>query len=168
VPPRKPKPRQEGDALVIVHGARLPAVCLKCGSHDEIAKRPTTFYWSPRWTRALMFCGVGLVISLLMREEAEIAIPLCPSCTARWAFARRAKVAAIVVAVLAFVGLRVTHSSRTTSQVVIGLVVLAVIAIVLLVRGRVLQVKRIDATNDLAPEVHLTGFDVAAAKELVE
>jgi hypothetical protein len=77
-------------------------------------------------------------------------------------------VAAIVVAVLAFVGLRVTHSSRTTSQVVIGLVVLAVIAVVLLVRGRVLQVKRIDATNDLAPEVHLTGFDVAAAKELVD
>ena len=156
--------RLEGGALVVSHDADLPQVCLKCGTHDEITPRPTTFYWTPRWARALMFLGIGLLLMLVLRAEADLAVPLCRRCSARWAASRHATVLAVLAVVAAIVVARLAESQRLIVGLVAFGVVLVVIAANRYGRPRTLRVKQIDAEH----HVHLIGFDPAAAQEIVD
>lgn len=142
--PRGYTARVEGEALVLSHDAPLPAVCMKCGAHDGIVRRYVVFSWTPLWVRFLVFCGIGLVLRLLMRVRASLVIPLCNACNARWSAARSATVAAIVLLVGALVAARLLGVTTAARAVVLGAVAIVVLVRVLFVRPRVLQVHSLD------------------------
>jgi hypothetical protein len=154
--PRGYTARVEGEALVLSHDAPLPAVCMKCGGHDDILRRYVVFSWTPLWVRFLVFCGVGLVLRLLMRVRASLVIPLCGACNARWSAARTATMGAIALLVGALVAARFLGVSTAGRAVVLGAVVVIVLVRLVFVRPRVLQVHSLDekaiAFEGVSPE----------------
>jgi hypothetical protein len=161
---RRYEASMDGSALVLSHDPRLPAVCMKCGSREEITRREVVFSWSPAWVRYLVFCVIGVLLRLLMRVRASLVVPLCSRCNARWSAARNASNASIVLlfaaALLAGPLLRQHPVGRF-----VGLFALAVVLFVhyAFVRPRVLPVRSIDenaiALESVSPE---------AAKEILE
>jgi ribosomal protein L40E len=166
--PRKKKKRGysarlEGAALVLSHDAPLPAVCMKCGAHDDITRRDVVFSWTPAWVRFLVFCGVGLFLRLLMRARASLVIPLCARCNARWSAARSATIAAVVLLVGALVAARVLGVSTLARGLVLGAVAALVLVRLVFVRPRVLQVHHLDENA-----ISFKGVNPEAAKEILE
>ena len=156
--------RMEGTALVLSHDAKLPAVCMKCGSHEEIMRREVVFSWSPLWVRYLFFCLVGVLLQLLMRVRASLLVPLCVRCNARWAVARNARIASIALLFAAALGAGPLLRHHPVGRFV-GLGALAVVVLVhfVLVRPRVLPVHSIDER-----EIGLKAVDSEAVKEILE
>jgi hypothetical protein len=169
VEPRKKKKngytaRMDGAALVLSHDAKLPAVCMKCGSHEGITRREVVFSWTPLWVRYLFFCLVGVLLQLLMRVRASLVVPLCAPCNARWAAARSARMASIALvfgaALVAGPLLRQHPLGRFA-----GLAALAVVVVIhfVFVRPRVLPVQSIDESA-----IGLKAVNPEAAKEILE
>ena len=113
---------------------------MKCGGHDEITRRYVVFSWTPVWVRFLVFCGIGLLLRLLMRVRASLVIPLCARCNARWSAARSATVAGVVLLVGALVAARILGVSTLGRVIVLGAVAAIVLVRLVFVRPRVLQV----------------------------
>ncbi len=153
--PRKKKRRGyaahlDGKALVLSHDAPLPDVCMKCGSHDGIARREVTFSWSPAWVRYLIFCLIGVLLQLLMRVRATFIVPLCAPCNHRWSLARYAtlgSIGALVVALAAASFLQETHpDARFLGP---GMLAFAVLVHWVFVRPRTLPLHHLDE-NEIA------------------
>jgi hypothetical protein len=155
--------RLDGDVLVVGREARLPSVCLKCASHQDIVHRPSKFQWTPSWARFLVFCGIGIVIMLLMTKRAELAVPLCPPCNARWSAARNVLIAGTVLLVLSVVGLRLGDDPGAMLPLVGVVLVAFVIVALVYVKPRMLQVRKIDDQV-----VELKGCHPGAAQEIAE
>jgi hypothetical protein len=157
--------RLEGDALVVsnaMHMPLFPAVCMKCGAHDGIVRRKVQFQWRPVWARFLVFCIIGIIVLLVTTRRANLEIPLCASCNARWSAARNAGIAGVVVLVAAFIAVRVTDAGRPAIGGLIALIAAFVVLSLVFIRPRVLPVKRIDDE-----QIILGGVDSKAAGEIV-
>jgi hypothetical protein len=157
--------RLAGEALVIsnaLHAPVLPAVCMKCGSHEGIVRRKVVFQWRPVWARFLVFCIIGLIILVVTTRRATLEIPLCASCNARWSAARNAGIAGVVVLVAALVAVRTTDQAARGLAALLALIVAFVVLSVAFVRPRVLPVQRIDDE-----EISLKGVHPDAAQEIV-
>jgi hypothetical protein len=155
--------RLDGDVLVLSHDAPLPAVCMKCGTHDDILRRYVVFSWSPAWVRYLVVCGIGLFLRLLMRVRASLVIPLCPRCNARWSAARAATVGGVALLVGAVIGARVLGPNDLSRGLVLAAIAALVLVRLLFVRPRVLQVHHLDENA-----ISFSGTNAVAAKEIVE
>jgi hypothetical protein len=156
--------RLEKRALVLSHDPDLPAVCMKCGSHDRITREPQIFHWQPVWSRFLLICGIGVILMFLMRQSASLEIPLCPPCTKRWSAGRTARVLGIVAIVIAFatrIFLGLDHN-----RLGIGIVLATIAAFVALnvtfVRKRQLRASAIDED-----EIGLLGVHPTAIEEVL-
>jgi hypothetical protein len=147
----------------------LPAVCIKCGSHKAILRRPTKLRWTPMWARMMAFCLIGLLLMLFMTRRAELDLPLCPACDARWTTGRRAFAAGAVSLIVALITVRVVYFDELLAQPAAWLPVLGVallayaVLVVMFVRPRTLQVVKIDDAY-----VSLKGCHRGAAEEIVE
>ena len=86
----------------MLHHPDLPAVCMKCGSHDTITRESRMFHWRPVWARYLLVCGIGLFVMLITTQSASLEIPLCPACTERWQTARTAQIAGVLAIAVGF------------------------------------------------------------------
>jgi tetrahydromethanopterin S-methyltransferase subunit C len=162
---RKAEPyaaRQEGKALVLAGEGDLPAVCLKCGSHEDVVRRAVKLAWTPLWARALMFCVVGLVAAAITRRVAELAIPLCVRCNARWSTARTASLVGGGLMVIGFFAVRVLAEPRAALVTLVACVAGFVALTLLYVRPRTLHAQRITET-----ELFVLGVDERAAQEIV-
>lgn len=155
--------RLEGDKLVVQKDAELPAVCMKCGTHDGIMRRKAKFQWTPVWARVLIpFCWpAGLVAMLVTTKRGQLDVPLCVPCNVRWTQA----IAAIVVGVVLLVG--GVFAIRAFDEPGAGFLVLGVAFVAFLVlavafaRPRMLIADPIDEAN-----LTLKGVHPGAAREI--
>lgn len=155
--------RSEKGALFLSHDAPLPDVCMKCGAHDDISRRDVIFTWTPLWVRFLVFCGIGLLVRVIMRRRASLVIPLCRPCNSRWSAARSANIAAIAAFVGVLVLARVLDASRLSSILVLSTIAAIVLVRIFFVRPRVLQVHAIDEET-----IAFKGASPDASKEILE
>jgi hypothetical protein len=166
---------REAESVLVLGGdlgreeVTLPAVCVKCGSHKAILRRPTTLRWTPLWARMTAFCLVGLLLMLFVTRRAELDLPLCPACDARWTTGRGALGAGVVALLLALAAVRVVYFDELLAQPmawlpVLGAALLAYVVLVrMFVRPRTLQVVKIDDAF-----LSLKGCHRGAAEEIVE
>jgi len=155
--------RLEKRALVLSHDPDLPAVCMKCGSHDRITREPRIFHWQPVWSRFLLICGIGVILMFFMRQSASLEIPLCPPCTDRWTSARTARVVGIVATVIAFatrIFLGIEHN-RLGIGIFLATIAAFVAVSVTFVRKRQLRASAIDED-----EIGLLGVHPTAIEEV--
>jgi hypothetical protein len=72
-------------------GGRLPDVCLKCGSREDIGARLQTFVWSPGASAknamlwgALFGAAGAAIANARVQRTATLEIPLCHQCNVKW------------------------------------------------------------------------------------
>jgi ribosomal protein L40E len=113
-----PVVREEGDLLLVSHGARLADVCLKCAARDGIQRRFEVMRYRRLWPAvglALSLLGCWYLASLLLTmlfpfdfwriicgllcfaifwrgwRYGALDLPLCRACNARWSGVVRAR-----------------------------------------------------------------------------
>ena len=156
--------RLEKSALVLSHDPDLPAVCMKCGSHDTITRESRMFHWRPVWARFLVMCGIGLLVMLVTTQSASLEIPLCPKCTERWSTARTSQIAAALGIAVGFAVLMLVSLENKRIGLAVFLTTVAVYVALsfTFVRARMLRASAIDEK-----EIGLLGVDADAAKEIL-
>jgi hypothetical protein len=156
--------RLEKSALVLSHDPDLPAVCMKCGSHDTITRESRMFHWRPAWARYLVMCGVGLLVMLVTTQSASLEIPLCPRCTERWSAARAAQIAGVLGIAVGFAALMLVslENKRIGLAVFLATVAAYVAMSFTFVRERMLRASAIDEE-----EIGLLGVDPTALEEIL-
>jgi hypothetical protein len=116
--------REQGDLLLVSHGARLADVCVKCASRDGVVRRfvvmgyrrfwpavclaaflafgwyVATFLLNLRWLYGALVCFV--IFSRGWRYGA-LDLPVCPPCNKRWRGVVRARFLATLAIVLVLV-----------------------------------------------------------------
>ena len=67
-----------GKKLVFRSGAPLPSKCIKCGQPSTM-RLQRTVYWHAPWIYLLILASLPIyvVLALVLRKKAEVAIPLC-------------------------------------------------------------------------------------------
>ncbi len=108
--------------VILRRDAPPPPICFKCGTREGISLALTHFYTTPDENAATEAASAaGMLVSAigdaatvasfvqLIRgiREAEVSIPLCASCAARWKTAKRVRLLAFVPMVVAFVAIMV-------------------------------------------------------------
>ena len=151
-----------GDVLVVQKQAALPPVCMKCGTNHDIQRRSAKFQWTPMWARMMVvLCTIGGAIAMLLTtKKAQLDVPLCAPCNARWGQAVAALVGGIVALVLSIFGIGQLHE---VGGILFVVVLAGFIGLMFaFVRPRMLQVHKIDEQN-----VELKGVHPAAAQAIV-
>ncbi len=156
--------RREERALVLSHDPDLPAVCMKCGSHQTITREPRMFHWRPLWARFLVMCGIGLVVMLVTTQSASLEIPLCPDCTKRWSAARTAQIAGVLAIVAGFATLMLVSLENKR----IGLAVfLTTVAAYVAMSFTFVRTRMLRASGINEEEIGLLGVDTNAVEEII-
>jgi hypothetical protein len=99
--------REEGELLVVSHGARLGGACVKCAAGDALGTRFEVLHRARPWTWLLVSAGVigivliwflqltagAIVIVLIacLQRTAGVVLPVCRACDARWRRAVRVR-----------------------------------------------------------------------------
>jgi hypothetical protein len=97
--------RQEGELLVVSHGARLGGACVKCATMPVARTRFELLEQPGQWWKYFFFAGLlwllWLFVEGLRLREAGVFLPVCAECDARWqrAVRRRSRVALALVPV---------------------------------------------------------------------
>ena len=162
--------RLEKRALVLSHDPELPAVCMKCGSHDGVTREPKMFHWRPIWSRYLLVCGIGLFIMMLTTVRASLEIPLCPKCYARWSTGRAVQVGGMVLIVAALAAFTLIPADLGAKRIGLAAFLATIAAYVAInttfVRKRMLRPSAIDEKEIGLLGVHPTAIDeiLAAAR----
>jgi hypothetical protein len=153
---------QQGDVLVLSkHAPALPAVCMKCGTTHDMQRRNVKFQWTPMWARMMVvLCTIGGAIAMLVTtKKAQLDIPLCAPCNARWGQAFAALIGGVVALVLSLFSIQALEQYGA----ILFFVVLAGFVGLMLgfVKPRMLQVHKIDDQN-----VELKGVHPEAARAI--
>ena len=152
----------QGDVLVLQkHAPALPGVCMKCGTTHDIQRRNVKFQWTPMWARMMVvLCTIGGAIAMLVTtKKAQLEIPLCAPCNAKWGQAVAALIGGIVALVLSIFGIGQLHE---VGGILFFVVLAAFIGLMLgFVKPRMLQVHKIDDQN-----VELKGVHPEAARAI--
>jgi hypothetical protein len=153
----------QGEVLVLQkQSPALPAVCMKCGTTHDIQRRNAKFQWTPMWARMMVvLCTIGGAIAMLLTtKKAQLDIPLCAPCNARWGQAVAALIGGIVALVLSIFAIGQFHE---VGGILFGVVLVGFIGLALgFVKPRMLQVNKIDDQN-----VELKGVHPEAARAIV-
>jgi len=165
---------REGPILVMRKSAALPGGCVRCGQ-PEASRLHQRFYWHSPWLYALIISPILYVIlALILRKSAEANVPLCDFHRSR----RRLLVTiGAVASSLGFVAMGAAiYWDRGDLAAGAGLAALAGL-VLLAVRSRVLQPKRIDDNFAwlrgadhayLAPLPDWRGYDLFVGGERLE
>lgn len=135
---------RDGTLLVLVPDASLPHRCVKCNEPADEPTKSRRVYWHSPWIYALILINVLVyaLVALIVRKKAVIAPGLCSTHKSR----RRTVIAiawALLLAGIALVTLGVR--SNAGGQVLSGLLLILIAAIVSTSGVRILRAKRIDA-----------------------
>jgi hypothetical protein len=83
--------REEGDLLVVSHGARLGGACVRCAASGELRAHFELLHHGRRWSWLVLPTSlIGLLFPSLSRRAAGVFLPVCPACDAIWRRAARA------------------------------------------------------------------------------
>jgi hypothetical protein len=70
---------RDGKKLIVMRGAELPLICIRCGQPATGGLMLKKFYWHERWIYLLLLPGViwYIIAALILRKRMDLAIPLC-------------------------------------------------------------------------------------------
>jgi hypothetical protein len=150
--------REEGEFLLVSHGARLADVCVKCGAREGILRRFELMRYRPFWPAVGLALSLGIgwyvasfILTLLVPFDfwrfifalvcfaifwrgwryGALDLPLCPACSARW----RGVVRARFLATLAIIPVLVLSAIARSTQVASALVAVWVLGLVVVNTG---------------------------------
>ena len=135
-----------GDVLVVQKDAALPAVCMKCGTQENIVRRQGKFSWTPAWARLLVLvCTIGALVAILLTtKRGQLSMPLCASCNARWSGAIGALIGGVVALVFGVFALG-AFDEPAFGAVLFFVILAAFVGVMVgVVKPRILQVHKID------------------------
>lgn len=75
---------QSGDAVVTLHGGKLPMRCVRC--NGAVIGKPIerAFYWHREWLYVLLVIPViYLIVYLFVRTRSTVSVPICNNCRQR-------------------------------------------------------------------------------------
>ena len=76
-PATVPAAFRTGNVLYIPRGGALPPYCVKCGAAASTPWRKK-FYWHAPWLYVLLLSPIiYIIVSLIVRKQIELNIPLC-------------------------------------------------------------------------------------------
>jgi hypothetical protein len=77
--PEAPGVYRDGKNLVVMRGAQLPLICVRCGQPATGGLLLRKLYWHERWIYLLLLPGViwYAIAALMVRKTMDLAIPLC-------------------------------------------------------------------------------------------
>ena len=135
-----------GDVLVVEKNADLPAVCMKCGTQENIVRRQAKFSWTPVWARFLVLvCMIGAVVAILLTtKRGQLSLPLCARCNGRWSGAIAALVGSIVALLVSVFGVGAFDEPAIGAALCCLVLVGFVVILAGVVKPRTLQVQKID------------------------
>lgn len=141
---------REGKVLVLQRGAQLPPRCVRC-NQAATWQRPVKLSWNPAWIylTILLSLIVLLIVALVTRKTAEVAMPLCDLHRQRRTTGRLigwlTVLAGVVCTIIGF-ALIGSSSPGVAGFLAIGGILVLLVGFVLVSRATwVLVPKRIDA-----------------------
>jgi hypothetical protein len=153
---------RDGKTVVTLHGASLPARCVKCNAPADQPTKERTVYWVHPAVYLLLLAGflILLIVYLIVRKKAEVNPGLCEA-------HKKRRVFAIIYTWFAFLGGlfgMIAGASNGSGAVGIFSFLVFLSAIVVgMAWGRLIHVKKI--TPD---EVRLGGFSTEYLAQLPE
>jgi hypothetical protein len=87
---------RDGKNVIVMRGAELPLICLRCGQPATGGLLRKKFYWHERWLFILVLPGIifYVIAALILGKRMDLAIPLCDEHKLRY---QRQRLAAIVM-----------------------------------------------------------------------
>jgi len=89
---------RDGKNLIVMRGAELPLICVRCGQPATGGLLRKKFYWHERWIYLLLLPGViwYVIAALFVRKRMDLGIPLCVQHRYRYQQLRRAAILMMV------------------------------------------------------------------------
>jgi hypothetical protein len=70
---------RDGDEIVVLSGAQLPDICVKCGGSAWGNKTEERYPKETDWI-ALYLLGLEALINAIRRRRFKVLVPFCPNC----------------------------------------------------------------------------------------
>ncbi len=85
---------RDGKNLIVMRGAQLPLICVRCGQPATGGLLLRKLYWHERWIYLLLIPGViwYIIAALMVRKTMDLAVPLCVQHRYRFQQLRRAAI----------------------------------------------------------------------------
>jgi hypothetical protein len=85
---------RDGKNLIVMRGAELPPICVRCGQAATGGLLLRKLYWHERWLYLLLIPGViwYAIAALFVRKRMDLAVPLCVQHRYRYQQLRRAAI----------------------------------------------------------------------------
>lgn len=122
-----PRVWAEGPNLAVRLDAKIPGVCLKCGTTAGIVRREHAFTWMPadkrRNTMAvrLLFGALGGAMmeaaNAKHRRNATLSLPLCEACDQRWVQGKKLAIITLLLFLASFGFIIFAQSERLMGPV---------------------------------------------------
>lgn len=99
-------PARRGKQIVLGKNAKLPRVCVGCGTADGVRFKAQDFSWFPRWV-LLLVPLIGIFVMFVVTRvtaRARIAIPRCAKCKRGAQLAADLQGPVAIVVVVALIG----------------------------------------------------------------
>jgi hypothetical protein len=75
---------QSGDAVVTLHGGRLPARCVRCNGTVTGQPIEGKYYWHSQWVYILLFIPlIYLIVYPFVAKRTRVSVPICEECRRR-------------------------------------------------------------------------------------
>jgi len=139
---------RDGKNVIVMRGAELPLICLRCGQPATGGLLLKKFYWHERWLYLLLLPGViwYAIAALIVRKRMDLAVPLCVQHRYRYQQLRRAAILMMIGSgIFVIVSFFVSADYLIYPMLAFFLLLLAGV-IAWLVAGLFLTPKFIDAT----------------------
>jgi hypothetical protein len=70
---------RDGNQVVAVDGTTLPALCIKCGSKDDLHQQRCRMYWHEPWLYVLIIISLPVyaIVALIVRKRATVHVFVC-------------------------------------------------------------------------------------------
>jgi hypothetical protein len=130
----------EGDVLVTKPTAVLPLVCAKCGAREGVTHLRLKQQWTPLWVRLTVLLSplIMLILFLIFKKTFDLQVGLCPAHASRRRLGMAGGTVGVVLGFLAIMGGGMADDLFLLSVglllIVVGIVPLALFAVVLKVR----------------------------------
>lgn len=138
---------RDGKNLIVMRGAELPLICVRCGQPATGGRLLKKFYWHERWLYLLLLPGViwYAIAALIVRKRMDLGIPMCAQHRFRYQQLRLAAILMMIgSSIFVIVSFFVSADNLIYSMLAFFVLLLAGF-ITWLVAGLILTPKFIDA-----------------------
>jgi hypothetical protein len=85
---------RDGKNLVVMRGAQLPLICIRCGQPPTGGQFRRKLYWHERWLFILLLPGIiwYVIAALIVRKRMDLVVSLCEQHKMRYQRTRQAAI----------------------------------------------------------------------------